>query len=108
MITLEYSVEEEFETIPYPVILKKTFNDGVLISTEPVSYIEAQLAGVNLETFFNMYKAYIQTYLDSMTTMSDESSASQRSKHEDLSAATVNFFYFMVEAWALDSEEDLT
>lgn len=107
MATVEYSVEASYADYPFPVIVRKVVQDGEVVSFSLAGYKEAQLAGVDLEQYFTLYKNYIQSHLDSLTALSNELAATQADKHQDFNAAVSSFRGFMREHWAEIGDNDL-
>lgn len=99
MISIEYYINDGSLSPYWPCVVRKTMNGEVVISEEAVASEEAELAGVNLEEFMSSYKAYIQSYLNSLTTYSEESSLDQRDSHLNASQALRYFEFFMQSKW---------
>ena len=99
MISIEYYIQDGTSGLLWPAVIRKTLNGSVLISEEAVTSSEAQLAGVDIAEYFSAYKAYIETYLTSLTTYLDEVSIDQMNSHLDVEAATKYFNFFMSPMW---------
>ena len=87
----------------YPIILKEIVDDsGQVLSSEDVSFLEAELSGYDMEEYFSAYKSYIQTYANSLTAYVDESELSERESHMAAMMATRHFTDYMAPKWSRD------
>lgn len=87
----------------YPIILKQIVDDsGQILSSEDVSFLEAELSGYDMEEYFSAYKSYIQGYANSLTTYSDESNLTEKDSHMAAMMATRHFTDYMGPKWSRD------
>jgi len=99
MATVEYSVEASYSDIPYPVVVRKVIENEEVVSFSLISYNEALLSGVDLEAYFTLYRDYVQSYLNSLSTLSEDLDAVSADKHQDFHAGVSYFRSFMRGHW---------
>lgn len=103
MQTYEYSIETTYGDYMHPVVVRRSLEEGVEIAYDAIDYLEAESAGLNLETFFTYYKEYLNNYYQSLTTMAEETAFDQSFSHMDVSNATDYFVFFMKRKWDMDA-----
>lgn len=103
MINVKYKIYDGKDFIqPWPSVVRQTFNNDVLISEEEIDSSEAELAEVDIDSYFDAYKAYIFSYLESLTSYDEETSVNEMDSHMNLHSATSFFRSFMMPKWVGD------